>query len=71
MAKKLGATQTYLVEKGKDNETYAREVVALFDGERQPDITIECSGAESSTAMGIYATRSGLSDAKIKTNLIV
>ena len=59
MAKKLGATQTYLVEKGKDSVTYASEVVALFNGQRQPDITIECSGAESSVAMGIYATRSG------------
>ncbi len=56
----MGATHTYLVEKGKDNETYAKEVVALFKDHRQPDVTIECSGAESSVAMGIYATKSGI-----------
>jgi len=36
--------------------------VALFKDQRQPDITIECSGAESSAAMGIYATRSGINE---------
>ena len=61
----MGASQTYLVEKGKSNETYANEVVALFKDGRQPDVTIECSGAESSVSMGIYATRSG-NPAKIK-----
>ena len=55
----MGASQTYLVEKGKTNETYANEVVALFKDGRQPDVTIECSGAESSVSMGIYSTRSG------------
>jgi L-iditol 2-dehydrogenase len=59
VAKKLGATHTYLVEKGKTAELMAKEVVALFAEGRQPDVTIECSGAESSIAMGIYATRSG------------
>ena len=59
MAKSLGASQTYLVEKGKSNETYAQEVVALFKDGRQPDVTIECSGAEASVSMGIFATRSG------------
>jgi hypothetical protein len=56
----LGASHTYLVAKGKDSETMAKEVVALFKDSRNPDITIECSGAESSVAMGIYATKSGI-----------
>ena len=58
VAKSLGATSTYLVE-GKSAEDMAKDVVALFSGGQQPDITIECSGAQSSIAMGIYATRSG------------
>ena len=58
VAKSLGATSTYLVE-GKSAEDMAKDVVALFSGGQQPDITIECSGAQSSIAMGIYATKSG------------
>ena len=60
IAQALGATHTYLVEKGKDDRTYAKEIVALFKNEKKPDITIECSGAESSISTGIYATKSGL-----------
>ena len=52
---------------GKSDQDSAKEVVALFKGGHQPDITIECSGAQSSIAMGIYATRCG---AKIMLYLI-
>ncbi len=59
MARHLGASQTFLCQSGRSGEENAKEVVALFKDQRQPDITIECSGAESSVATGIYATRSG------------
>lgn len=59
VARQLGASQTLLCQGKKSGEEYAKEVIALFKDHRQPDITIECSGAESSVATGIYATRSG------------
>jgi threonine dehydrogenase-like Zn-dependent dehydrogenase len=56
----LGANQTYLVEKDKDDRAHAKEIVALFKNQKKPDITIECSGAESSISTAIYATQSGM-----------
>jgi len=47
------------VTDGKTNRAYAEEIVSLFKDCQKPDITIECSGAESSISTGIYATRSG------------
>jgi len=56
VAKSLGADHTLLV--GKDDEqSLASQIGAKLGG--QPDITIECSGAESSIRLGIFATRSG------------
>jgi len=57
VAKSLGADLTYLVGK-KDPRKMAEEIAALFGGEA-PDKTIECSGAESSIQLAIYATKSG------------
>jgi len=59
VARRLGATQTFLSQGNKTAEESAKEIVSLFKDNRQPDITIECSGAQSSVAAGIFATRSG------------
>ncbi|XP_064620809.1 sorbitol dehydrogenase-like [Lineus longissimus] len=55
-AKKMGADHTILV-KSRDAKALAKEVEDVM-GE-MPDITIECSGAESSIQLAIYATKSG------------
>jgi len=57
VAKSLGADFTYRVTK-KETRGLADDVAALFGGHR-PDKTIECSGAESSIQLAIYATKSG------------
>jgi len=56
VAKSLGADHTLLVGK-EDTQTLASEIGSKLGG--QPNITIECSGAESSVRLGIFATRSG------------
>jgi len=56
VAKSLGADFTYQVSK-KDVRTLAEEVATLFG--QKPDKTIECSGAEPSIQLAIYATKSG------------
>jgi len=56
VAKDLGANHTLLVD-SKDGEALAKKVSALMGC--MPDITIECSGAESSIQLGIFATKSG------------
>ncbi len=53
----MGASKTYLIPKGLNNEENAKAIVALFSEGRQPDVTVECSGAESSVCTGILATR--------------
>ncbi len=62
MAKKMGASGIYQVPKGTTYEDNAKAIAKLFRDERQPDITIECSGAESSVCTGIMATRYGLNN---------
>jgi len=57
VAKSLGADYTFQVSK-KDARSLAEEIATLFGGKR-PDKTIECSGAEPSIQLAIYATRSG------------
>lgn len=55
----MGAYGTYLVARGKDPETMVQEVAKeFFDGELA-DVTIECSGVESSVKFGIFCTKSG------------
>ncbi len=53
VARKLGATHTLLVGKC-DPKTTAKEIHQTL-GE-QPNKTIECSGAESAIATGIYVS---------------
>lgn len=59
MAKKMGASATFLVQRGTTSEENALSIAKHFCNGRQPDITIECSGAESSICTGILVTRSG------------
>jgi len=56
VAKSLGADHTVLVGK-EDAEVLASQIGAKLGS--PPDITIECSGAESSIRLGIFATKSG------------
>ncbi|CAL4059474.1 unnamed protein product, partial [Meganyctiphanes norvegica] len=56
VAKDLGANHTLLVDT-KDGEALAKKIAKLMGC--MPDITIECSGAESSIQLGIFATKSG------------
>jgi len=58
LARQLGASQSLLVD-SKDAVALAEKAAALFSDGQRPHITIECSGAESSIQLGIYATRSG------------
>ncbi|XP_073834505.1 sorbitol dehydrogenase-like [Musca autumnalis] len=57
VAKELGATHTLLMSRDSSPEDTAKEVEKLMGV--QPDKTIECCGAESTTRLGIFATRSG------------
>ncbi|GBN48865.1 Sorbitol dehydrogenase [Araneus ventricosus] len=56
VAKKLGATYQLCV-KDLDTEAAVSQISSLMGD--LPDITLECSGAESSTRLGMLATRSG------------
>ncbi|KAF6023182.1 hypothetical protein EB796_018515 [Bugula neritina] len=56
-AKKMGADHILLVDT-KDAQEMAGRVKDSLGG-RMPEITIECSGAESAIQMAIYATKSG------------
>lgn len=55
-AKALGANCVFNVT-AKDSKTAAQEIQTCLG--QSPDITIECSGAESSIKLAILATRSG------------
>lgn len=57
VAKELGATHTLLMKRDDIPEEVAKQVESLMGV--QPDKTIECCGAESTTRLGIFATRSG------------
>jgi len=55
-AKTVGADETLNVG-GKDVETLVKEVEVLMG--RKPEVTIECSGFESSTKLAIECTKNG------------
>jgi len=57
IAKEIGVDSTILVEKEHTTEQLVQKVKEALG--RQPDITIECSGAPSSTRLALAATRSG------------
>ncbi|WAR07450.1 DHSO-like protein [Mya arenaria] len=56
-AKKLGASHTLLIEKGQTEEQVAAKVAETLGA--APDRTIECSGAQFSVNLGVYATKPG------------
>jgi len=56
-AKKMGINKTLLITPKLDSESVAQQVLELL-GET-PDITLECSGAESSLNLAIDVTRDG------------
>jgi len=58
VAEDIGADHIYKVESGKTPQRMAQEVEQLL-GNKQPDVTIECSGFEDSIRFGIFSTKSG------------
>ncbi|EDW59886.1 sorbitol dehydrogenase [Drosophila virilis] len=57
VAKELGATHTLLLNRDDTGEEVANRVHQIMSAE--PDKAIDCCGAESSTRLAIFATRSG------------
>jgi L-iditol 2-dehydrogenase len=58
LAKKLGVDGVYLIDPKTFNDKEAAKTIVEEMGEA-PDISIECSGVESSISMAIFATKSG------------
>lgn len=57
VAKKLGADETFLVDRNLSEQATVAKIHELFGEE--PDKTIDASGAQSSIRLAILATRSG------------
>ncbi|XP_032671793.1 sorbitol dehydrogenase-like [Odontomachus brunneus] len=57
IAKKLGADDTYLVQKDRSESDTVTDIHAIFGDE--PDRTIDASGAQSSIRLAILVTKSG------------
>jgi len=57
VAKSLGADHVYKVTRGKTEEEMAADIEALLGD--KADVTIECSGVETSIRFGIFSTKSG------------
>lgn len=57
-AERMGISKTILVNTKLETEDLAQKVVDLLGG-NSPDITLECSGAESSINLAIYVTKDG------------
>jgi len=57
VAKKLGADNTYLVQKNRSEKDTVADIHAIFEGE--PNRTIDASGAQASIRLAILATQSG------------
>lgn len=57
LAKQLGADHTILVNKGDSDEDLIKKIVDSLGCE--PDVSMDCSGAEQSVRVAIKATRSG------------
>lgn len=59
LAKKMGADGTYQIDTKKpfNDRQVAQEIVAQMGA--PPDVSIECTGVETSQAMAIFATKPG------------
>jgi L-iditol 2-dehydrogenase len=55
--KQIGADFTYVVERDVDPKTQAAQIIELMGG--KPDVTLECTGVESSLQMSLNVTQSG------------
>jgi L-iditol 2-dehydrogenase len=53
----MGVNKTLLINPKSDTESLAQEVIELLGD--SPNITLECSGAESSLNLAIYVTKDG------------
>lgn len=51
MAKKLGANSVYRIVSGVSEDKLVEEVEKIF--EAQPDVVMECTGAESSVRLAL------------------
>lgn len=58
VAREMGATGTYLVQKGVTIDQMIEAINGQFDGD-MANVSIECSGVESSIRLAIFATKSG------------
>jgi len=56
-AKQMGVQKTLLIKPNMDTESLAQQVEELLGD--SPNITLECSGAESSLNLAIYVTKDG------------
>lgn len=54
MARKMGANHTVTIDVKLDTRAMANKIVEVLGG--HPDVTIECSGAETSLQTGIYVS---------------
>jgi threonine dehydrogenase-like Zn-dependent dehydrogenase len=55
----MGA-RTKLVKRGQSTEDFAKELRDEFFGGEGPEVTIECSGAETSIITAIHATKKAI-----------
>ncbi|XP_039275521.1 sorbitol dehydrogenase-like isoform X2 [Nilaparvata lugens] len=58
VAKELGADHTLLVKPSDDEKEVTKKIQEILEG-NLPDITIDCSGFESTIKLGLQATRNG------------
>ncbi|CAG2106416.1 unnamed protein product [Medioppia subpectinata] len=56
-AQQMGIDKTILIDTKLDTESLANEVIAILGD--SPDITLECSGAESSLNLAIFVNKDG------------
>ena len=49
----------YQIKRNVAPEDAAEEIAKLYENNRKPDITLECSGAEASVRTGVFATHHG------------
>ncbi|XP_039301121.1 sorbitol dehydrogenase-like [Nilaparvata lugens] len=58
VAKELGADHTLLVAPNDDEKVVTKKIQEILEG-NLPDITVDCSGFESTIKLGLQATRNG------------
>lgn len=56
-ARKLGIEKAVLVDENIDCREYKKEIIDYFGN--QPDVVLECSGAENAINLAIFAVKDG------------